>query len=126
MQSIQAGALIAVLFLAGCGESIDPNEPQGFIQTKGSDTMVNAIQMVTEEFMKDYPHVLAVTGGGGDVGTPRSSMNLRRRHRFPRDEARGNQIAEGRQSQNSRRLTASPSSSIGSNPRKLTIEDPHI
>jgi phosphate transport system substrate-binding protein len=62
-------SVIAVLFLAGCGESIDPNEPQGFVQTKGSDTMVNAIQMVAEEFMKDYPHVfVAVTGGGSGVG----------------------------------------------------------
>jgi phosphate transport system substrate-binding protein len=60
--------LLAAL-LGGCGETIDPNEPQGFIQTKGSDTMVNAIQMVTEEFMKDYPHVfVAVTGGGSGVG----------------------------------------------------------
>jgi phosphate transport system substrate-binding protein len=62
-------SVMAVLFLAGCGESIDPNEPQGFIQTKGSDTMVNAIQMVAEEFMKEYPHVfVAVTGGGSGVG----------------------------------------------------------
>jgi phosphate transport system substrate-binding protein len=64
--------LIAVLtgaFLGGCGESIDPNEPQGFLQTKGSDTMVNAIQMVSEQFMKDYPHIfVAVTGGGSGVG----------------------------------------------------------
>ncbi len=61
-------AIVAAL-LGGCGENIDPNEPQGFIQTKGSDTMVNAIQMVAEEFMKDYPHVfVAVTGGGSGVG----------------------------------------------------------
>ncbi len=54
---------------AGCGENIDPNEPQGFIQAKGSDTMVNAIQMVSEEFMKEYPHIfIAVTGGGSGVG----------------------------------------------------------
>jgi phosphate transport system substrate-binding protein len=57
------------ILLAGCGESIDPNEPQGFIQSKGSDTMVNAMQMVAEEFMKQYPHVfVAVTGGGSGVG----------------------------------------------------------
>ena len=61
-------SLVAVL-LGGCGESIDPNEPQGFIQTKGSDTIVNAIQQTAEEFMKDYPHVfVAVTGGGSGVG----------------------------------------------------------
>jgi phosphate transport system substrate-binding protein len=60
---------LAAVFLAGCGEKIDPNEPQGFIQTKGSDTMVNAVQMVAEEFMKDYPHVfVAITGGGSGVG----------------------------------------------------------
>ncbi len=60
---------LALVVLGGCGESIDPNEPQGFIQTKGSDTMVNAVQMVAEEFMKDYPHVfVAVTGGGSGVG----------------------------------------------------------
>src|SRR3972149_2867075 len=60
--------LMAVL-LGGCGENIDPNEPQGFIQAKGSDTMVNAVQMVTEEFMKEYPHIfVAVTGGGSGVG----------------------------------------------------------
>jgi phosphate transport system substrate-binding protein len=57
------------ILLAGCGESVDPNEPQGFIQTKGSDTMVNAVQMVAEEFMKEYPHIfVAVTGGGSGVG----------------------------------------------------------
>lgn len=60
---------LAAFFLAGCSEKIDPNEPQGFIQTKGSDTMVNAIQMVAEEFMKEYPHIfVAVTGGGSGVG----------------------------------------------------------
>jgi phosphate transport system substrate-binding protein len=59
----------AAVVLGGCGESLDPNEPQGFIQTKGSDTMVNAIQMVSEEFMKEYPHIfVAVTGGGSGVG----------------------------------------------------------
>ncbi len=55
--------------LTGCGEAVDPNEPQGFVQTKGSDTIVNAMQETAEEFMKDYPHVfVAVTGGGSGVG----------------------------------------------------------
>ncbi|MBN1506563.1 MAG: phosphate ABC transporter substrate-binding protein [Sedimentisphaerales bacterium] len=62
-------ASIMTFSLAGCGESVDPNEPQGFIQVKGSDTIVNAVQMVSEEFMKQYPHVfVAVTGGGSGVG----------------------------------------------------------
>jgi len=61
--------ILAIVALGGCGKDIDPNEPQGFIQTKGSDTMVNAMQMVAEEFMKDYPHIfIAVTGGGSGVG----------------------------------------------------------
>jgi len=57
------------LIIAGCKEIVDPNEPTGFLQIKGSDTMVNAVQMVSEEFMKKYPHVfVAVTGGGSGVG----------------------------------------------------------
>jgi len=55
--------------IGGCSETVDPNEPVGFIQVKGSDTIVNAAQEVSEEFMKDYPHVfVAVTGGGSGVG----------------------------------------------------------
>jgi phosphate transport system substrate-binding protein len=64
--------LTTVLLLigaVGCKDSVDPNEPVGFIQVKGSDTIVNAAQEVAEEFMKDYPHVfVAVTGGGSGVG----------------------------------------------------------
>jgi phosphate transport system substrate-binding protein len=60
---------ILAIGVAGCKESVDPNEPVGFIQVKGSDTIVNAAQEVSEEFMKDYPHVfVAVTGGGSGVG----------------------------------------------------------
>jgi phosphate transport system substrate-binding protein len=62
--------VVLVIFLvAGCGEQVDPNEPAGFVQIKGSDTIVNAVQKVSEEFMKDYPYVfVAVTGGGTGVG----------------------------------------------------------
>jgi phosphate transport system substrate-binding protein len=60
----------SVLFLTGgCSETVDPNQPQGFIQIKGSDTIVNAVQKTSEEFMKKYPYVfVAVTGGGSGVG----------------------------------------------------------
>jgi phosphate transport system substrate-binding protein len=69
MGILAALLLFLSLYLAGCGESIDPNEPQGFIQTKGSDTIVNAMQQTAEEFMKVYSHVfVAVTGGGSGVG----------------------------------------------------------
>ena len=60
---------LIVLLAAGCGKEADSNEPQGFIQVKGSDTIVNAAQMVSEEFMKEYPYVfVAITGGGSGVG----------------------------------------------------------
>jgi phosphate transport system substrate-binding protein len=62
-------AMLAGFLLAGCSKSVDPNQPQGFIQVKGSDTIVNAVQEVSEEFMKDYPYVfVAITGGGSGVG----------------------------------------------------------
>jgi phosphate transport system substrate-binding protein len=61
--------LLALVAVGGCEGQTDPNEPTGFIQVKGSDTIVNAAQMVSEEFMKEYPHVfVAVTGGGTGVG----------------------------------------------------------
>jgi len=61
--------LLALFAFAGCEGQTDPNEPTGFIQVKGSDTIVNAAQLVSEEFMKQYPHVfVAVTGGGSGVG----------------------------------------------------------
>jgi phosphate transport system substrate-binding protein len=60
---------ILLMCLAGCKETVNPNEPTGFIQVKGSDTIVNAAQMVSEEFMKQYPQVfVAITGGGSGVG----------------------------------------------------------
>ena len=60
---------LLVLFVVGCNRKADPNEPQGFIQVKGSDTLVNAAQKITEEFMKEYPYVfVAITGGGSGVG----------------------------------------------------------
>lgn len=61
--------VLVIFLLAGCGKSVDPNEPAGFIQIKGSDTIVNAVQKVSEEFMKQYRRVfVAVTGGGSGVG----------------------------------------------------------
>ncbi|MBN1391745.1 MAG: PstS family phosphate ABC transporter substrate-binding protein [Sedimentisphaerales bacterium] len=62
-------AIFLLIGIAGCSEEVPPGEPTGFIQVKGSDTIVNAAQKVAEEFMKEYPHVfVAVTGGGSGVG----------------------------------------------------------
>ena len=61
--------ILTMFIVSGCEEKVDPNEPQGFIQVKGSDTIVNATQQISEEFMKEYPYVfVAVTGGGSGVG----------------------------------------------------------
>ena len=61
--------VLTAVWVIGCKEKIDPNEPSGFIQIKGSDTMVNATQKISEEFMKEYQHVfVAITGGGSGVG----------------------------------------------------------
>jgi len=68
---LKATLIIATMsfFIIGCREDVDPNEPVGFLQIKGSDTIVNAAQKIAEEFMKDYPHIfVAVTGGGSGVG----------------------------------------------------------
>jgi len=68
---LKATLIIATMsfFIIGCREDVDPNEPVGFIQVKGSDTIVNAAQKVAEEFMKEYAHIfVAVTGGGSGVG----------------------------------------------------------
>jgi len=54
--------VLVAISLIGCGKRIDSNEPTGFIQVKGSDTIVNASQEIAEEFMKDYPQVfVAIT-----------------------------------------------------------------
>ena len=62
-------AALSAFIVAGCDETADPNAPVGFIQVKGSDTIVNADQKISEEFMKEYPQIfVAVTGGGSGVG----------------------------------------------------------
>ncbi|RKY33530.1 MAG: hypothetical protein DRP68_01980 [Candidatus Omnitrophota bacterium] len=61
--------LLIILFLIGCAQPPQIQEPSGFIQVKGSDTLVNAAQKLAEEFMKEYPYIfVAVTGGGSGVG----------------------------------------------------------
>ena len=46
-----------------------------FIQVKGSDTEVNVVQRLAENFMKKNPaYSLAVTGGGSGVGLRPSSI----------------------------------------------------
>jgi phosphate transport system substrate-binding protein len=69
-QKVHIIALLSVCLLAGCvRKAADPNAPDGFIQIKGSDTLVNAAQLVSEKFMEKNPLIMvAITGGGTGVG----------------------------------------------------------
>ncbi len=63
--------VLILLIFSGCGaqEDIPPGELSGYIQIKGSDTMVNLMQALAEDFMGRHPYVfIAVTGGGSGVG----------------------------------------------------------
>jgi phosphate transport system substrate-binding protein len=68
VQTVLTLAIIPIV-LIGCGRGTEPSGEQGFIQVKGSDTMVNAAQKVAEEFMKEHSGIqVAVTGGGSGIG----------------------------------------------------------
>jgi len=64
--------MMVFLGIAGCGKSggsASGNKTAGTLQIKGSDTIVNANQKLSEEFMKDHADIfVAVTGGGSGVG----------------------------------------------------------
>ncbi len=59
-------AILAALLIAGCGRG---DRGRTIIQVKGSDTEVNLVQSLAENFMSKYPEVsIAVTGGGSGTG----------------------------------------------------------
>lgn len=61
--------LMMLVYLGGCRRNSGSRQDEGFLQIKGSDTIVNAGQKVSEEFMKTHPYIfIAVTGGGSGVG----------------------------------------------------------
>jgi len=62
--------LVAIVFSAGCTAGQNSlSKGEGFIQAKGSDTMVNLSQMWAEDYMETSPDVvIAVTGGGSGTG----------------------------------------------------------
>ncbi len=74
-RTLPAAALVGVLTIlllstAACtaGQS-SLSRGEGFIQAKGSDTMVNLAQMWAESYMQSNPEVVvAVTGGGSGTG----------------------------------------------------------
>jgi len=54
---------LAILLLAGNSYA------QDFIQIKGSDTLINLVQRLSEVYMEENPNMaIAVTGGGSGVG----------------------------------------------------------
>ena len=64
--------IVVGMVLGGCGRptaSMAAGGPQGTVQIKGSDTMVNLVQAWAEGFMERYPSVMvSVTGGGSGTG----------------------------------------------------------
>ena len=61
--------LLLIGGVAGCKETVDPNEPSWFYSGQGFGYDSQRRTGGSEEFMKDYPHVfVAVTGGGSGVG----------------------------------------------------------
>jgi phosphate transport system substrate-binding protein len=70
MKNILRFFLILFIFVScSKAEKVPEGEPYGYIQVKGSDTMVNVAQSLAEEFMKKYPYIfVAVTGGGSGTG----------------------------------------------------------
>lgn len=62
------GMVILVACLGGTGLP-SPGMAKNMIQVKGSDSEVNLVQKLAEEFMKRHPAVnIAVTGGGSGTG----------------------------------------------------------
>lgn len=57
--------LLFVIIFTGCVRKEDSDT---FIQIKGSDTEVNLVQRLAEEFMKEHQVYIAVTGGGSGTG----------------------------------------------------------
>jgi len=57
--------LLLLILFTGCARR---EVSDAFIQIKGSDTEVNLVQRLAEEFMKDYQIYIAVTGGGSGTG----------------------------------------------------------
>src|SRR5687768_12038693 len=59
--------LLVIGGLLACGTP--SGEPTVVIQAKGSDTMVNLMQLLSEEYTRVKPNVVvAVTGGGSGTG----------------------------------------------------------
>jgi len=70
-----AAGLVLVLFLvsgifSGCGApGAESHKGNGVIQVRGSDSEVNLVQRMAEEYMDDNPGLqIAVTGGGSGTG----------------------------------------------------------
>ena len=63
-----AAAVAALIFVTGCGKK-EAAVQRTSINIKGSDTMVNLMSNLAEEYMKEHPNVnIAVTGGGSGTG----------------------------------------------------------
>ncbi len=57
--------ILLIIMFTGC---VRREVSDAFIQIKGSDTEVNLVQRLAEDFMKDNQVYIAVTGGGSGTG----------------------------------------------------------
>lgn len=61
--------LLALLLVASLGLTSPASAQKKMIQIKGSDTMVNLVQILAEEYMAKKPGTaIAVLGGGSGTG----------------------------------------------------------
>ncbi|SJZ30701.1 PstS family phosphate ABC transporter substrate-binding protein [Selenihalanaerobacter shriftii] len=62
--------VVTGVFLVGCGGAQNQEgQQQSYVQVKGSDTMVNMVQILAEDYMaKKEGASLSVTGGGSGTG----------------------------------------------------------
>ena len=64
-----AGLVVVALIAGAAVTSVTAAQRSKMIQVKGSDTMVNLVQIMAEEFMAKNPNIpIAVLGGGSGTG----------------------------------------------------------
>jgi phosphate transport system substrate-binding protein len=70
MKKLAVSLILVVLFFCSCMKSQnDSNVYLASVQIKGSDTIVNLIQILAENFVKKHPmYNISVTGGGSGTG----------------------------------------------------------
>ncbi|MGM0471888.1 MAG: PstS family phosphate ABC transporter substrate-binding protein [Bacillota bacterium] len=66
--SVVSVVVLMGILITGCGGGGDQEAEQKYLQIKGSDTMVNMVQVLSEKYMDQTEASLSVTGGGSGTG----------------------------------------------------------